>query len=191
MKITYFQNNFSKYQLRPYSLRFRNNDLEVEYQGARFNASSGFYVWSIVAVVCMSVAGAISQGIQGHTTALSFLSLNSFLHFVSFFLIKNDRVHLRLLIFLLNIYNTICYVVFLTSLDERLSVGQQLFLQDIFLYAVGIFMKTHTFVWDLLLLISSRSVIFFMSLLDFDSDKQEIKDIILLFVLCVGSGKNR
>lgn len=52
-------------------------------------------------------------------------------------------------------------------------------------------MKTHTFVWDLLLIYSSRLVIFFMSLLDFDSDKQEIKDIILLFVLCIGSGKNR
>ncbi|KAL4474988.1 hypothetical protein ABPG74_001684 [Tetrahymena malaccensis] len=188
MKVTYFQNNFSKYQLRPYSLRFRNAVLEKQYQEDRLIDGKALNFLAVVVIIVTSIAGCIQVGYEQKISSLVILALNAILHCFALFQIKQDLKYLKNLLFLLNLYSTVCYSIFLSSIVKKLTIGQLIFIEDIYVYSLLLFMRTNTFIWDLMFILSSRIIILVFSVVSIDNSQQQWQEVTIAVILCILSG---
>lgn len=160
MKVTYFQNTFIKQQLRPYTLRFRNKELEVEYEGELVRNNKTFYTFASACIFLLCLCAAIRTSFSDeYVWIIIVMGLNAVFHFLIILLVRNDFTHLRYLIFCSNTTNILVYSFFLASVGSSFSSGQLVFLQDIYFSVVIIFMRTHVFVLDTSTVVVSRFIL--------------------------------
>jgi hypothetical protein len=100
-------------------LRFRNKELEQEYEGELMQNNKIFYIYATSCAILMNLLAAVSLAFDETILWVSIImAMNSLLHIIALVLIYHSSTHLIQLIFGLSIANILAYSNLLSIIGD-------------------------------------------------------------------------